>query len=1091
MHLSTMKTRIFLAAPLLATILFATAAFAQMDPTFTPSSLDLTGLKLTVHLTITSPYDDCTMAITATVNPPKLATITPPGPVVSTDPVTFTITTGTIAGSGSVVFNISSQPSGCVLKPLYNIPLTVKDVPGGTTPRLPAYAKQVMEPIDTSNGAYLNTYTDLRLRGPLPITFERYYDSSLSGDSQAPTSALGTNWQHNYDRSISVSGSTATVYWDSGQAIQFTNSAGTWSNSSNDPLGYQLQASGTTYQMLNPGSNLIYTFDGSSGHLTSIKDRRGNSQTLTYTNNQLTHVADGLGATLDFTYSGSNLTKVTDQSGRSISFAYTGGALTSFVDAGGKSTAYAYTGAGLMTSYTLPRGNTPYTQTYNTANQVATQKDAAGNLFQFSYAAAQGISTMSDPLSGVSTYTHSFGSLTQEVDPLKDTSTYSYSSLNQLTSAKDAAGRTTSYTYNPGGLVASTTFPDGGRITYTYTSNVSGGFTYYDLTSITRQDGGIDNFTYDSAGNVTSRTDGVGQVWRTSYDAHGLPTIVTGPDGSKTTYTYSTDGAETLISVQYATGATNNIKVDSLKRITARTHSDGTSYSYTYDNYDHVLTEEDELGGITTYTYDANGNAATITDANGGVTTITRTGTDKTSVITDGAGRTLTLKYDSLDRPVVLQYGDSSAFTTGFDAAGNITSLTDGAGMQWKAGYDASGAQTSFTNPLGNKMAYGLDPNGNITTITTPASRATAFAYDRVGNLTSITDPLQKATTYAYDKNGRLTGTTAPLSLAVTYGRNAIGAISSLTDAGRQPVEIHLRWGRPVADLRRSAGEDADVHARCPRQHQQGSDPDRHAYDEVGCAVVTYAYDKAGNLLSRTLPGTTPAISAGGLVNSGSYSAPLVRGELASLFGTNLANTTAGAGTLPLPTVLAGVQITVGGVPAAIYYVSPTQINFQVPFEAPVTGGAQVIVSNYGTASAAATVAMAEYAPGIFTYARTATVLDPIVVHGADNSLVTPSNPASANETLVLYLTGAGTFDSTPADGAPASGSPLSNTKVTATVTVGGSNAPVGFSGLTPGNVGLLQINFNVPAAAAGGGALPMMVSFGAASSAPANLYVK
>ena len=109
---------------------------------------------------------------------------------------------------------------------------------------------------------------------------------------------------------------------------------------------------------------------------------------------------------------------------------------------------------------------------------------------------------------------------------------------------------------------------------------------------------------------------------------------------------------------------------------------------------------------------------------------------------------------------------------------------------------------------------------------------------------------------------------------------------------------------------------------------------------------------------------------------------------------------------------------------------------------------------------------MAEYAPGLFTYARTATALDPIVVHSADNSLVTPSNPASANEVLVLYLTGAGTFDNPPADGAPASGTTLANTKVPATVTVNGAAAQVYFSGLTPGNVGLLQINFAVPASA-------------------------
>jgi uncharacterized protein (TIGR03437 family) len=255
-------------------------------------------------------------------------------------------------------------------------------------------------------------------------------------------------------------------------------------------------------------------------------------------------------------------------------------------------------------------------------------------------------------------------------------------------------------------------------------------------------------------------------------------------------------------------------------------------------------------------------------------------------------------------------------------------------------------------------------------------------------------------------------------------------------------------------------------------------------------AVVTYTYDKAGNLLSRSLPAGTPTISSGGVVNSASYLAPLVRGELASLFGSNLASGTFSAGNLPLPTSLGNTSITVAGVPAPIYYVSPTQINFQVPFEAPITGSVPVVVSQSNVASSAQTVTMAEYAPGIFGYARTATVTDPIVIHYATNALVTPDNPASAGEVLVIYATGAGTFDNPPTDGAGAPGGPLANTKITASVTVGGSAAQVLFSGLTPGLVGLLQINIHLPAALPAGSTVPLVLQFGSSATQPANLYV-
>jgi|ERR1051326_6655739 uncharacterized protein (TIGR03437 family) len=258
-------------------------------------------------------------------------------------------------------------------------------------------------------------------------------------------------------------------------------------------------------------------------------------------------------------------------------------------------------------------------------------------------------------------------------------------------------------------------------------------------------------------------------------------------------------------------------------------------------------------------------------------------------------------------------------------------------------------------------------------------------------------------------------------------------------------------------------------------------------------ATIAYTYDKAGNLLSRVSGSASagPRISAGGLVNSASYTAPLVRGGLASIFGTNLSNGRALSATnLPLPTTLADVQVTVGGIAAPVYYVSPMQINFQVPFEAPVSGGVPVIVIQNGTPSPPQQVTMGEYAPGVFTYARTSTALDPIIVHFVDNSLVSPDNPASANEVLVIYATGIGSFDNPPATGAPAVASPLASSLVTPSVTVGGAAALVFFAGLTPGNVGLVQINIQLPAVLPSGSSLRLTIAFGTNSAQPVTLYV-
>lgn len=242
---------------------------------------------------------------------------------------------------------------------------------------------------------------------------------------------------------------------------------------------------------------------------------------------------------------------------------------------------------------------------------------------------------------------------------------------------------------------------------------------------------------------------------------------------------------------------------------------------------------------------------------------------------------------------------------------------------------------------------------------------------------------------------------------------------------------------------------------------------------------------------SGVAAGSNPQVAAGGVVNAASFVAPIARCALGTVFGTNLAGSTAGASALPLPTRLGGAEITVGGIAAPLVYVSPGQINFQVPCELPLTGSVPLTVTNGGAVSTPQTVTLAAYAPGVFTYARTATAVDPIVVHAADNSLVTPSSPARGGEYLVIYATGAGKLDNVPATGFGAPSSPLSATADLPTVTLGGAAVTVGWAGLTPGFVGLVQINVQLPAVLPTGASLPLVVAFAGTAGPPVNLAVQ
>src|SRR5579872_1668254 len=116
-----------------------------------------------------------------------------------------------------------------------------------------------------------------------------------------------------------------------------------------------------------------------------------------------------------------------------------------------------------------------------------------------------------------------------------------------------------------------------------------------------------------------------------------------------------------------------------------------------------------------------------------------------------------------------------------------------------------------------------------------------------------------------------------------------------------------------------------------------------------------------------------PLIMTDGIVNAASFASPaasngsLAPGSIVTLFGTNLASVPAQATTTPLPTNLSDIDsVIVGGLAAPLSFVSPTQINLQIPFEA-VPGTLNVTVSRSGNPSAPQAVNIVPASPGIFT----------------------------------------------------------------------------------------------------------------------------
>jgi adhesin/invasin len=133
-------------------------------------------------------------------------------------------------------------------------------------------------------------------------------------------------------------------------------------------------------------------------------------------------------------------------------------------------------------------------------------------------------------------------------------------------------------------------------------------------------------------------------------------------------------------------------------------------------------------------------------------------------------------------------------------------------------------------------------------------------------------------------------------------------------------------------------------------------------------------------------------------------------------------------------------------------------VNFQVPWGTSV-GSASVTVSANGLTSTAVNVPVLTAAPGLFFQASG----QAIVQNFPSYALNSQSSPAKVGSTIIAYLTGSGPINPSLADGAVASASPLNVVTSSVSASFGTVPGQVTFAGLTPGFIGLLQMNVVVP----------------------------
>jgi len=225
-----------------------------------------------------------------------------------------------------------------------------------------------------------------------------------------------------------------------------------------------------------------------------------------------------------------------------------------------------------------------------------------------------------------------------------------------------------------------------------------------------------------------------------------------------------------------------------------------------------------------------------------------------------------------------------------------------------------------------------------------------------------------------------------------------------------------------------------------------------------------------------------PFVMAGGVVNGAAVTpqAVVAPGSVVSVFGVNMAQTTAVGPTNPMVQTLGGVTVMVGGQILPLYFVSPTQINFQLPVD--LAAGAQTLtISSTGQPSVSAPFNAAPDAPGLFPVVSNDVTFG-LVTH-ADGSSVTPDSPAQAGETLTLLGTGFGASNPERPAGFPVPASPVYALTDGPTVVIGGVSVTPTNAYAQPGSIGIDVLQFVVPAGLPSGANASLAVTIGGVTS--------
>ena len=400
------------------------------------------------------------------------------------------------------------------------------------------------------------------------------------------------------------------------------------------------------------------------------------------------------------------------------------------------------------------------------------------------------------------------------------------------------------------------------------------------------------------------------------------------------------------------------------------------------------------------------------------------------------------------------------------------------------------GGSLACSGPSGQGCGtiFGMDSSGNVNLINTFAGQPTDGSYPHAGLIQAANGAL-----YGTAQYGGIANAGIIFQLSFTSQSPVITSLSPASVSAGGPSFLLTVNGSNFALDATILWNGTALATTFVNTSQLQALVASSLIGSQGSAAVTVSLNgSVSNPIAFAITATaTPLLSISAVTNSASNAAgPMAAGSIATAKGTFLLGGSSTSSGPSWPSSLAGLSMSAGGLPTPLYFVSGNQINFQIPWE--LAGKSQASLSvNVGTqTSPIQTITIATYAPGIFSMNSQGNGQGAIL--DQSYQLVNGSNPATAGTTVIqIYCTGLGSVTNQPASGAPAPSNPLARTIATPTVTIGGITAPVLYSGLAPGAVGLYQIDAQVPFNASAGTAVPVAVSIGGVPSNTVTMAVQ